>query len=158
MTPGAPLQHLCPDHCPGVSGPSGKRILGAGRWQGTKAGRRWLVRRRPTCPITSARSTTARTATDGCSVATTSAASSSCTKPTSLPAERRLKSRSVTFSEEARRDPSIKRSSALSATSSIPDPGGLGQFEKTRRRGGRLCLAARPQSISRIRPSSKLAW
>ena len=74
------------------------------------------------CQTTIARFTTARTTTDGFSAATTIAASSSCTKLTCLPAERRLKSRLVTFSVEARRDPSIKRLSALSATSSIPTP------------------------------------
>src|SRR5207244_9414015 len=112
--------HLCPDYCPGVSGLSGKRILGGWQVARNEGGSPLVGSAEARCPITSARSTTVRTATDGCSVVTTSAASSSCTKPTSLPAERRLKSRSVTFSEEARRDPSIKRSSALSATSSIP--------------------------------------
>jgi hypothetical protein len=68
-----------------------------------------LFPRRPRCPISSARFTTARTATDGCSVAMTMDVFSSYTKPTCLPAERRPKSSSETFSAEARRAPSIKR-------------------------------------------------
>jgi hypothetical protein len=40
---------------------------------------------------------------------TTMDAPLSCTKPTYLPAERRPKSNSETFSEEAKRAPSIKR-------------------------------------------------
>src|SRR6266478_5430070 len=68
-----------------------------------------LFPRRPRCPISSARFTTARTATDGCSVAMTMEVFSSYTKPTCLPAEQRPKSSSETFSAEARRAPSIKR-------------------------------------------------
>src|SRR5260370_23303780 len=92
--------------------------------QGTKAVRRWLIPRRPRCPITSARFTSARTATDGCSVAATMDVFSSYTKPTCLPAALRPKSSSETFSEVAKRVPSIKRLPgwlALSSTTTDPE-------------------------------------
>ena len=76
---------------------------------GTNPGRGWLLLRRPRCPIASARFTIARTVTDGCSVAARMDVFSSYTKPTCLPAERRPKSRLETFSEGAKRAPSIKR-------------------------------------------------
>jgi hypothetical protein len=63
----------------------------------------------PRCRTRSASFTTAKTATDGFSVATTTVASPSGTKPTCLPAGQRPKSNLGTSSEEAMRGQNIKR-------------------------------------------------